>query len=234
MLDNPRSPPQQLPGGRARERAGGAGRQGGRAAGGQDRHAHQVGSSCSWHQLGSCHRAPVTGSCARWRRGSARTCGPSWSCCSTSPPTPPTQYNSRPGASHSRRTSRWGPALDSDSSSDAEKKYLILSECCFSSAHQATSCPSPARGRPAGVARPPWRGSGSGLRSSRGNCSRPRALARCARRRRGRGSTPRPSRGWSPWTSWRPARSVQAKAQSRRGFPRRHNLRLVVQIQLEK
>ena len=43
MLDNPRSPPQQLPGGRARERAGGAGWQGGRAAGGQDRHAHQVG-----------------------------------------------------------------------------------------------------------------------------------------------------------------------------------------------
>ena len=42
MLDNTRYPP-QLPGGCARERAGGAGRQGGRGAGDQDRHAHQVG-----------------------------------------------------------------------------------------------------------------------------------------------------------------------------------------------
>ena len=43
MLVNTRYPPQLLPGGCARERAGGAGRQGGRRAGDQDRHAHQVG-----------------------------------------------------------------------------------------------------------------------------------------------------------------------------------------------
>ena len=41
MLVNTRYPP-QLPGGCGRERAGGAG-QGGRRAGDQDRHAHQVG-----------------------------------------------------------------------------------------------------------------------------------------------------------------------------------------------
>ena len=72
MLDNPRSPPQQLPGGRARERAGGAGRQGGRAAGGQDRHAHQVGQQLQLAVLAPAGQLSPRSCCRQLRTLEAR------------------------------------------------------------------------------------------------------------------------------------------------------------------